>query len=66
MLDLVRALQLILKQDVAPTFAPERTGDVRDSQADILKARQLLSFEPGVSFEDGLRQTVEWFVKTAR
>ena len=66
LLDLVRALQLILKRDIAPTFEAERTGDVRDSQADIFKARQLLGFEPSVSFEDGLRQTVDWFLKTAR
>jgi dTDP-glucose 4,6-dehydratase len=34
---------------------------VRDSQADISRARQLLGYEPLVPFEDGLRRTVEWF-----
>jgi nucleoside-diphosphate-sugar epimerase len=60
LLDLVRSLQTILKTDVAPVHAPAREGDVRDSQADIFKARQLLGFEPVVSFGDGLRHTVEW------
>jgi nucleoside-diphosphate-sugar epimerase len=61
LLELVRALQLILNSDVAPTFAPAREGDVRDSQADIFKARQMLGFSPTVSFDDGLRRTVAWY-----
>jgi nucleoside-diphosphate-sugar epimerase len=44
-----------------PTFGPTREGDVKDSQADISKARKLLDFSPSVSFEDGLAQTVAWF-----
>jgi UDP-glucose 4-epimerase len=42
-------------------FAEPRDGDVRDSQADIFKARQLLGFSPTVSFEEGLRRTVAWY-----
>jgi nucleoside-diphosphate-sugar epimerase len=61
LLDLVRTLQLILGTSLEPEFGPAREGDVRDSQADIFKARKLLEFEPGVAFEDGLRQTVEWY-----
>jgi nucleoside-diphosphate-sugar epimerase len=38
-----------------------RAGDVRDSQADIEKARTLLGYKPVVTFEDGLRKTVEWY-----
>ena len=61
LLDLIRTLQTILGTDVKPTFGPTREGDVRDSQADIQKARKILDFSPVVAFEDGLRQTVEWF-----
>ena len=39
----------------------DRAGDVRDSQADISKARRLLGYEPIVDFEEGLRRTVEWY-----
>ena len=38
-----------------------RPGDVRDSQADIGKARRILGYEPVVSFEDGLARTVAWY-----
>jgi nucleoside-diphosphate-sugar epimerase len=61
LLDLIKTLQTILKSNVVPTFGPTREGDVKDSQADISKARKLLDFSPSVSFEDGLAQTVAWF-----
>ncbi len=46
---------------VDPEYHPGRQGDVRDSQADIEKAKALLGYEPVVSFEDGLRKTIEWY-----
>jgi UDP-glucose 4-epimerase len=61
LLELVRTLNIILKKDIEPTFGPTREGDVRDSQADVHKARSLLSFNPTVSFEEGLRRTVAWY-----
>jgi nucleoside-diphosphate-sugar epimerase len=50
--------------DVTPIYAAPRAGDVRDSQADIGKARRLLGYEPIVAFDQGLEQTVAWFRKT--
>ena len=64
LLDLVAALQAILHTDVTPAFGPPREGDVRDSQADISKARRLLGFSPETSVEEGLRRTVAWFQTT--
>jgi nucleoside-diphosphate-sugar epimerase len=61
LLDLIGTLQRILGRDTNPTFGPARDGDVRDSQADISKARKLLGFSPSVSLEEGLRRTVAWY-----
>jgi nucleoside-diphosphate-sugar epimerase len=61
LLELIRSLQMILKTNVTPEFGPTREGDVRDSQADIGKARKLLDFAPSVPFDEGLRQTVAWY-----
>jgi UDP-N-acetylglucosamine 4-epimerase len=40
-----------------------RQGDVRDSLADISKAKEALGYAPSVSVEEGLKRTYEWFVK---
>jgi nucleoside-diphosphate-sugar epimerase len=65
LIDLVRSLQAITQTSVEPTFGPTREGDVRDSQADIIKARKLLGFEPAIPFDEGLRRTVAWFRTSA-
>ena len=61
LLELLETLQEITGRRVTPAFAESRTGDVRDSQADITKAQRLLGFKVQVPFRDGLEQTVEWF-----
>jgi UDP-glucose 4-epimerase len=38
---------------------------VRDSQADITVAKEVLGFTPMVPFEEGLRRTVEWYRASA-
>jgi nucleoside-diphosphate-sugar epimerase len=53
-------LGILDRRDIVPEHGPERAGDIRDSRADISKARRLLGYEPLVGFEDGLRMTVEW------
>ncbi len=45
-------------------YAPERAGDIQHSLADISLASELLGYSPSVSFEDGLRRTVEWYRRT--
>ena len=44
-----------------PVYAPGRTGDIRDSLADIGLASELLGYKPAVDFREGLRRTVEWY-----
>ncbi len=48
-------------ENVEPTYAPHRPGDVLRSQADISKAKKLLGYTVLVPFEEGLRRTVEWY-----
>lgn len=41
----------------------ERTSDVRNLCANIDRARKILGFEPQMSFEDGIRETLDWYMK---
>lgn len=58
---LVEQLNAIIGKDSKPKFLPVRAGDVFKTLADISKAKKLLGYEPQVSFEEGLRRTVEYF-----
>ena len=49
------------KNEVKAEYRDARTGDVRDSLADISRAREMLGYEPKVSLEEGLRLTIEWW-----
>jgi len=60
LLDVWSGLRRLTGATSEPVFAPSRDGDVRDSQADISKARHLLGYEPLVTFDQGLARTVEW------
>lgn len=58
--ELLRTMNRIVGTDIKATYGPARAGDVRDSQADINKARKLLGYEPTVDLESGLRETLAW------
>jgi nucleoside-diphosphate-sugar epimerase len=55
------AMRQLIGGNLEPVYAEPRQGDVRDSQADIRKAKALLGYAPTVSFEEGLSRTVEWY-----
>jgi nucleoside-diphosphate-sugar epimerase len=59
--ELCRTLADLIGVDTEPEHVPARAGDVRHSQADITRARQVLGYEPIVPFRDGLQRTVEWY-----
>src|SRR5205814_9875780 len=48
-----------------PTYGEYREGDIKDSLADITRARQAFGYEPKVNFKDGLSRTVDWYKKQA-
>ncbi|SHG75079.1 SDR family oxidoreductase [Massilia sp. CF038] len=52
--------------DYQPHYTDFRAGDVRHSQADISKAARLLGYEPTHRLEDGLRESLDWYVAHLR
>ena len=57
---LLETMNRIVGTDIRPVYKEPRAGDVRHSQADIVKAGRLLGYSPTVTFEDGLRKTLDW------
>ena len=49
------------KEDVEPNFGPDRAGDIKHSNADISKARELLGYDPDYSFQEGIKLAIEWY-----
>jgi nucleoside-diphosphate-sugar epimerase len=58
---LFEAMKRLIGANVTAQYADTRAGDVRDSLADLHLAKEILGYKPIVSFEDGLRLTVEWY-----
>src|SRR6266851_568794 len=58
--DLLGTMNRILGTDTQAIYLDVRAGDVKDSQADITKAGQLLGYVPLVGLEDGLKNTIDW------
>ncbi|MCU1354371.1 MAG: nucleoside-diphosphate-sugar epimerase [Acidimicrobiales bacterium] len=61
LLDLLAIVAEVLDKPVTPNHVAPRAGDVRHSCADLSAAAADLGYVPEVTFEDGLRRTVDWF-----
>lgn len=61
LIDIYYELCRALGKDVEPIFASERAGDIKHSNADISKAKNLLGYEPEYSFSDGLALALKWY-----
>ncbi len=59
--EVLRLLEMISGKTIKAKYDPPRNGDIRDSQADIRLAREVLGYEPLVGFEEGLRRTWGWY-----
>jgi UDP-glucose 4-epimerase len=61
LLDLLDELNRQTGQDLKPKFGPARAGDVRRSLADISAARESLGYEPKVTWQQGLEETLSFY-----
>jgi len=61
---LIQLLEEIVGVKAKVSYSASKPGDVRHSLADINLARRLLEYEPKVMVKEGLRRTVESFVKS--
>lgn len=59
--DLYKIIEKEIGSELQPVYKPLRPGEIRDSFADISKARQHLGYSPAVSLEEGIRLTIRWY-----
>ena len=50
-----------LGKHIEPVFGPDRAGDIKHSNADISKAKEMLGYNPDWSFERGIEAAIEWY-----
>ena len=61
LIDVYHDLCQALGVQVEPVFGPPRAGDIRDSNADISKARKNLGYDPSYDFNAGIMLAIEWY-----
>lgn len=61
LIDIYNGLTEALGVDAQPNFGPDRPGDIKHSNADISKAKELLGYDPEWSFERGIKAAIDWY-----
>lgn len=58
---LFQLIKTNLNSSVSPQYKEERKGDIKNSLANINKAKNLLGYSPLISLEEGLTITIDWY-----
>jgi UDP-N-acetylglucosamine 4-epimerase len=61
LIDIFYGLCKALGKNIEPIYGPDRPGDIKHSNADISKAREMLGYNPEWSFERGIKAAIEWY-----
>lgn len=61
LIDVYHHLTDALGLDIEPIYGPPRKGDIRDSNADISKARKNLGYDPSYDFKAGIKLAIDWY-----
>jgi UDP-glucose 4-epimerase len=64
LIELIRIIERVTERELRYDLGPARPGDVRDSQAGLDRASQILGYTPSVTLEEGLDRTWRWFLET--
>lgn len=63
LIDIYHSLTRALGKNIEPNFGPDRAGDIKHSNADISKAREMLGYDPDYDFDSGLKLAIDWYVE---
>ncbi len=57
----VKTVTELLEKDIKPVYAPPRPGDIKHSLADVSLAKEVIGYEPKISFVEGIRMAIDWY-----
>ncbi|MFW5411751.1 SDR family oxidoreductase [Aerococcus urinaeequi] len=63
LIDVYYSLTEALEKNIEPIFGPDRAGDIKHSNADISKAKDMIGYDPNYSFDEGIKEAIEWYRK---
>lgn len=61
--EMLSAIEGEMQKEAAKKPMPMQPGDVSRTNADISKAKYLISYQPGTNFQNGIKKFVEWFLR---
>lgn len=61
LIDVYNSLCEALGVSVKPIYGPDRAGDIKHSNADITRAKEMLGYDPEWDFDRGIKQAIEWY-----
>lgn len=61
LIDIYHGLTKALGVEIEPNFGPDRAGDIKHSNADISKAKELLGYDPDWDFQRGIQAAIAWY-----
>jgi nucleoside-diphosphate-sugar epimerase len=64
LLDFIKYVQMYTGRNATIRIEPDQPGDVPYTCADVGKASQVLGYKSSVSFEDGIKRTIQWYNMT--
>jgi Nucleoside-diphosphate-sugar epimerases len=59
----IETIEAHLGKKAVIDYRPFHKADLKETWADITKAKNLLNWEPKVSFEEGIKNTVDWYLE---
>ena len=61
LIDIYKHLTSALNVSIDPHFGPDRAGDIKHSNADVSKAKELLNYNPDWDFSRGIEEAINWY-----
>lgn len=61
LIDVYNSLCKALGKQIKPIFGPNREGDIKHSNADISKAKEMIGYDPCWNFDRGIEAAIEWY-----